>query len=99
MNKIISVALLASALLTTTSTHSLAEPANASNVQKQMLTINVNQAGIKELSQLKGIGEVKAKAIVSYRELNGRYNSLDDLLKVKGIGDKVLADNIAQLSI
>ncbi len=93
------MALLALSLLATTSAYSMAETVDSANVQKHMLTINVNQAGVEELSQLKGIGEVKANAIVNYRKLNGHFSSLEDLLKVKGIGDKVLADNLAQLSI
>lgn len=64
---------------------------------KQM--INVNKADIKALAQLKGIGDKKAKAIVLYRQKNGKFKTVNDLLKIKGIGKKVLVDNKERLTI
>ncbi len=56
--------------------------------------VNVNQADADTIArELQGIGPVKAKAIVDYRESNGPFESVEDLLKVKGIGPKVLEDN------
>ena len=52
--------------------------------------LNINRAGVEELSSLPGIGKAKAKAIVDYRTNNGSFASLEDLLSVKGIGAKVL---------
>ncbi len=51
--------------------------------------ININKADVVTLSQLKGIGKVKAKAIVAYREENGRFKSIQELTAVKGIGEKI----------
>lgn len=48
--------------------------------------INVNLADWYELSNLPGIGENLAKRIVEDRDTNGRFNSVEDLLRVKGIG-------------
>ena len=45
--------------------------------------INLNTATPAELEKLNGIGEVKAKAIVEYREKNGNFTKVEDLLKVK----------------
>lgn len=59
--------------------------------------IALNKADIKQLSTLKGIGSKKAQAIILYREQVGQFTSLDDLLKVKGIGKKILIDNEARL--
>lgn len=53
--------------------------------------IDINSAQIEELMLLKGIGESKAKAIVEYRIQHGAFNSLQDILKVKGIGAKTLS--------
>lgn len=53
--------------------------------------ININSAGISELMTLTGIGEVKAAAIIEYRETNGAFKNIDELLNVKGIGEKTLA--------
>jgi len=61
--------------------------------------VNINHAKANDFSRLKGIGQKKAQAIIHYRELNGAYNSLDDLLKVKGIGKKILLENKAFLTI
>lgn len=77
---------------------------NISNVSlnqavQQVDIIDVNSADVKTLAKLKGVGETKAKAIVSYREANGNFKSLDELLKVKGIGEKVLLDNKLNISI
>ncbi|WP_158217565.1 helix-hairpin-helix domain-containing protein [Lottiidibacillus patelloidae] len=52
--------------------------------------ININSASVSELMTLKGIGEAKAEAIVSYREQHGKFDNIDDLLKIKGIGDKTI---------
>lgn len=54
--------------------------------------VNINKADISTLSSLKGIGHRKALAIVDYRENIAEFKSIDDLLYVKGIGEKVLAN-------
>ncbi len=52
--------------------------------------ININTATVQELTALPGIGQTKAEAIVKYREANGPFKTVEDLGKVKGIGDKIL---------
>lgn len=54
--------------------------------------ININTATAEELETLKGIGPAKAEAIVAYREQNGPFSSVDDLVNVTGIGEKTLAN-------
>ena len=61
--------------------------------------VNVNTASVAELSELKGIGDAKAKAIVEYREKSGPFKSVDDLQNVKGIGDKLLAKLRPQITV
>lgn len=53
--------------------------------------ININTADKEMLILLPGIGPVAAEAILAYRKDNGNFNSVDELTKVKGIGDKTLA--------
>ena len=52
--------------------------------------ININTATSSELQRLDGIGEAYAKRIIEYREANGGFDSIDELINVKGIGEKRL---------
>jgi len=52
--------------------------------------IDVNRATWVEFAQLDGIGSTLAHRIVEDREQNGPFKSIDDLLRVKGIGPKIL---------
>ena len=62
------------------------------NVNK---TININTATLEELMSINGLGEAKAKAIIKYREENGYFKIIDDLLNVSGIGE-VLFEKIKE---
>ena len=60
--------------------------------------VNVNSADAATLAQeLDGIGPAKAQAIVEYRQKNGPFRAPEDLLKVQGIGERVLEQNRANL--
>ncbi len=54
--------------------------------------VNVNMAAAEELELLPGIGQATALKIIDYRTANGPFTSIDDLAKVKGIGDAKLRD-------
>lgn len=54
--------------------------------------ININSASVVELEQLPGVGPATAKAIVTYREKNGAFQTVEDLLKVRGIGPAKLSE-------
>ncbi len=51
--------------------------------------ININTASASELTSLSGIGDAKAAQIVSYREANGDFSSIEDIKNVSGIGDGI----------
>ena len=55
--------------------------------------ININTASAEELAQLDRIGNQYAQRIVAYRETNGPFASPEDILNVKGIGQKTLEAN------
>lgn len=63
-------------------------------------TVNINSATVEELQKsLKGIGKVKAQAIIDYRTTNGPFTSVDQLLEVKGIGKGTLDKNRDRISL
>jgi competence protein ComEA len=58
--------------------------------------ININTATGEELEALPGVGEVIASRIITYREQNGPFRSIDDLIHVEGISDRAI-DSIREL--
>ena len=50
--------------------------------------VNINTAGVEELTNLKGVGEATAQKIISERETNGSFKSASDITRVSGIGEK-----------
>jgi len=51
-------------------------------------TVNVNSADATQLSMLPRVGPAIAQRIIEYRDANGRFKSVDDLMLVRGIGEK-----------
>ena len=67
---------------------------------EQVEKINLNTADAETLQrELIGVGNAKAKAIVAYREANGEFASVDEMLEVKGIGKAILEKNRDNVSI
>lgn len=54
--------------------------------------ININRADAETLCLIDGVGEVLSQRIVEYREENGLFSSVDELLEVRGIGEATLED-------
>ncbi len=61
--------------------------------------IDLNATTTKQLQQLPGIGKGLAKRIVEYRTTNGPFKSVEELVKVKGIGKKTYAKMKERLMI
>jgi len=53
----------------------------------QAVKVNVNKASAVELESIRGIGPMLAERIVKFRDANGRFERLEDLVKVPGIGE------------
>jgi competence protein ComEA len=58
-------------------------------IEEAALQISVNSARTEELEELPGIGPELAQRIVSYRDEHGQFETLEDLKRVKGIGNKL----------
>jgi competence protein ComEA len=99
------------ALLSSASIAAIAAPAVPSVPEKtpmamdaaatsQTSKVDLNGADAQTLQkELAGVGEAKAKAIVAYRETNGPFASVDELLEVKGIGKAILDRNREKLEV
>lgn len=62
--------------------------------------VNINKADAATLAKrISGIGPAKAQAIVVYRQENGPFKSVHDLVKVKGIGEKLIDKNKPDLKL
>lgn len=58
------------------------------NLNSEQQKVNINTATIQELTTLTGVGESKAQAIIQYREDNGKFIKIEDIMNVSGIGEK-----------
>ena len=67
-----------------------AAPASARPAAGDVKPVDLNTADAAALESVPGIGKSLAQRIVTFREKNGAFGSVDDLLKVQGIGEKSL---------
>ena len=74
---------------------STAKPAAA----KPSAIVNINTAAATELQQLPGIGERTAARIVEYRQKNGPFKKIEELMNVQGIGEKSFLKLRPQLTV
>ena len=78
---------------TSTASSSISSGANSSS------KVRLNSASVDQLMQLNGVGKKKAEAIIEYRNKNGKFNSVDDFMKIKGIGPALFNKNKAKLAL
>jgi competence protein ComEA len=61
--------------------------------------VDINHASVEELTTLPGIGKVTARKIVEFREKNGPFRRLEDLLIIRGISEKRLQQILPRISL
>lgn len=62
--------------------------------------VNINTADAKTIAKvIKGVGDKRAQAIIEYREKHGPYARVDDLTKIKGIGQKTVDKNRENITV
>lgn len=59
--------------------------------KKKNSKININTSNVFQLMKINGVGQVLAENIVTYRDKKGPFKSVDDLVRVKGIGNNILS--------
>lgn len=73
--------------------------APSSEKQAGQALVNVNKANAVELETIRGIGPMLAERVVKDREANGRYEHLEDLVRVPGIGQAKLEKIKSQITL
>ena len=66
---------------------------------KESGKININKAPVEELAKLDRVGTKYAQRIVEYREKNGPFKIPEDIMKVKGIGEKIWEVNKDKIAV
>lgn len=91
---------LAAPVVGISSLASAQEPISVVAMAEQVTVVSVNSASAPSLAEaMKGVGIVKAEAIVAWRQQNGNFTSLEQLLEVKGIGEKTLELNRSRIKL
>ena len=85
MKKRVLAGLLMGALLTTAVPAALAQQPPAVT---KAATVDLNSASVSDLESLPGVGRRTAERIVEYRQKNGSFKKIEELMNVKGIGEK-----------
>ena len=76
-----------------------AEPAETPEVSPEDGRININTAGVEELTTLKGVGESRANAIIAFREEHGSFENPEDIMQIAGIKEGIYAKIKDQIKV
>jgi competence protein ComEA len=100
MRHLFAIALVAAIL-------ALAIPAGAAPIQEKPAeakasaaqVVNINTAPAEQLERLPGVGPKTAARIIEYRQKNGGFKKVEELMNVRGIGEKAFLKMKAQLTV
>lgn len=74
-------------------------PGALSGAEGKTERVNINTAKLDELQTISGIGESRARDIIAYRESNGRFGSIEDIMKVPGIKEGLFSKIKEQITV
>ena len=96
---LIAAASLLAATSSTTAAQTKAAAPQATVKNAPPAVVNINTASATELDALPGIGAKTAARIVEYRQKNGPFKKVEELMNVRGVGEKNFLKLKAQLSV
>ena len=76
-----------------------AAPRPAAKPAASVAMVNINTASVAELDALPGVGSKTAALIIEYRQKNGPFKKIEELMNVRGVGEKNFLKLRAQISV